>query len=41
MGMEGSYIRRAMRLAPPNVLMYFKNEILFRGSCAECVNYCM
>ena len=39
--MEGFHPVRALRPARPNILIYFKDEILLRANCAQCVNYCM
>ena len=39
--MEGFHIVQALRLAWPNISMYFKNDILLCGNCAECVHCCM
>ena len=39
--MEGFHVVRALRPARPNILIYFKDDILLCGNCAECVHYCM
>ena len=39
--MEEFHVVRALRPAQPAISIYFKDDILLPGNCAECVHCCM